>query len=240
MQTKKSLFLKRQESYIGVLIDDLVTKGTKEPYRMFTSRAEHRLVLREDNAFERLSLKARDQGFLKSDKARRIQDILEKRQSLYQKLKETKLKPLPTFQKKLEDLGSTPLLKVESLKSLLKRPEISIQDLKNFASLDLKEEEVSSFVEVQIKYEGYIKRQEELIKSLENFESLSISSVNFEDIRGLSSEEREKLKRIQPRTLAQAGRISGVNPSALQALFVHVKKQEKLKGVPCGTEKSLK
>ena len=225
---REEVILKRHEAYIGVLIDDLVTKGTKEPYRMFTSRAEHRLILREDNVWERLFPLSESLGILSSLQKEKIVKILEKRQNLFSSLVSHQLIPDGETQNKLKEIGSFPLLKPQKASEVLRRPEIGLKDLRHFLELEEEEddEEVSSAVEIQIKYEGYIKRQKDLVERLSVMEDLKLGALDYRKVKGLSMEEREKLMTVQPGTLGQAGRISGVNPSALQALFVHIKMQE--------------
>ena len=228
---QEPVILKRHESYIGVLIDDLVTKGTKEPYRMFTSRAEHRLVLREDNVWERLFPLAKKLKILSAERERKGEEILEGRKKLLQGLKNKKLFPKPETQKKLKEQGTAPLLKVQSLYELLKRPELTIKDLLGFLEdspsfnpESLLQKEIQNGAEIEVKYEGYISRQKELIKQLEKMENLSLKGLDYNKLRGLSAEDKEKLNQVLPQSLGQAGRISGVSSSALQALFIQAKK----------------
>ena len=235
---QEPVILKRHESYIGVLIDDLVTKGTKEPYRMFTSRAEHRLVLREDNVWERLFPLAKKLKILSAERERKGEEILEGRKKLLQGLKNKKLFPKPETQKKLEEQGTAPLLKVQSLYELLKRPELTIKDLLGFLEdspafkpESLLQKEIQNGVEIEVKYEGYISRQKELIKQLEKMENLSLKGLDYNKLRGLSAEDKEKLNQVLPQSLGQAGRISGVSSSALQALFIQAKKKPSKKSL---------
>ena len=231
--------LGRHEAYIGVLIDDLVTKGTKEPYRMFSSRAEHRLVLREDNVWERLFPLARRWGLLSPERERAISRILDERREVFRRLRGRRTAPDKKTLGILKSLGAKPLLKPQKLSDLLKRQDISLKSLEPFLNSDggprvcLKSlhRETAGGVEIEIKYEGYIRRQNDLIRSLKKTENFRLPPLDYKAIRGLSSEDREKLLLVQPQTLGQAQRISGVSSTAVQALFVHLKALE-LKGKP--------
>ena len=237
---REAITLKRHEAYIGVLIDDLVTKGTKEPYRLFTSRAEHRLVLREDNVWERLYPLASRLNLLSSERKRRISKLLEKRKGLFSYLNEQKLVPNQKTQRRMESMKLKPLLKPQTFSELLRRPELTFQSLKSFLKdsfvkewenffkeeLSSLDREIVQGIEVQIKYQGYIKRQQEIIKSLDKMENLKLKGLDYSQIRGLSLEDREKLEQVEPQNLGQASRISGVSSTALQALFIYMKKRE--------------
>jgi len=220
------LILARSRAYAGVLIDDLVTKGTNEPYRMFTSRAEYRLLLREDNA----DLRLRDIGYglgLVPDGVYRA--FCRKRQAiegLVRRLEEQKLRPSPGVRDRLREMGSSPIKNVMPLAHLLRRSDVSFQTLcvldPELAATDPR---VAEEVEVRMKYEGYILRQERQVEQLEKMDEVSIpDSVDYASVHGLTNEVREKLTRVRPLSLGQASRISGVTPAAIMALQVHIKR----------------
>jgi len=235
IKNQAPLILKRHEAYIGVLIDDLVTKGTKEPYRMLTSRAEHRLILREDNTIERLLAISSENKLLAPEKIKLLEKELKKREELSSFLKNTYLnkEAINTLKKRNIFTPS------QSLKKLFLRPEINWKKMlfitKELETLDpIKyslrgvEDKTWEAVEINIKYEGYINRQEKLIFQNQKMEQTSIANINYDKVNGLSLEALEKLKKIRPQTLAQASRISGIPPAAIQALFIHLKKDNKL------------
>ena len=227
---REPLILGRDQAYIGVLIDDLVTKGTREPYRMFTSRAEHRLVLREDNTLERLSDLGASIGLIEPKNLEMAAKIREKQVQLLSTLRGKVLVPTESTQEKLRSLNTAVLLKPTTLEELLRRTEIACSDLRAF-DLELEEDPaVYEPVEIRVKYSGYIERQTELIEQTQRLEKLHLpSDLDYRGIRGLSREEVEKLSMIRPMTLGQAQRISGVNPSAVQAILVHIKGRKKIR-----------
>jgi tRNA uridine 5-carboxymethylaminomethyl modification enzyme len=227
LRGKEPLILKRSEAYIGVLIDDLVTKGTSEPYRMFTSRAEYRLHLREDNADLRLRDKGYEVGLVKEEDYR---IFLKKKRTIEKTLSqisEVKINPTKENNEILRQWGSSPLKKENPLQELLKRPEVHFKHLFTFdQSLERLSESVQDQVEIQVKYDGYIKRQMEQIERFKKLEEVSFpEGFDFGSVMGLSVEVMEKLSKIKPFSLGQASRISGVTPAAISILMINLKKQ---------------
>ena len=224
LKGKEPLILKRNEAYIGVLIDDLVTKGTKEPYRMLTSRAEYRLLLRHDNADIRLRKYGYQIGLIDEEKYQKFQTKLNNIDKLINTLKEIKI--TPNEKALIEKLNTSPIFDGISLYDLLKRPSIKIKDLIALKKVDLKyDDEVLMQAEIQIKYEGYIKKALKEVERLKQLESIKIpKDIDYLKISNLASEARQKLLKILPTTLGQASRISGVNPSDIAVLSVYLKR----------------
>ena len=227
---EEPLILDRSQAYIGVLIDDLVTRGTNEPYRLFTSRAEYRLLLREDNADLRLRDIGRDLGLVDRTTYRLFE---KKRQAIEDGLAwlcTTTVKPGVEINRRLNEKGSAELKQMISLAELLRRPELKIGDLARIAGLELKvAPKIRTEVELEVKYEGYIKRQEEQVNRFKKLENIHLPEhLEYNGMPGLSHEVIEKLSRVRPRSLGQASRISGITPAAISVLQVQLKKENLL------------
>jgi len=226
VQGKPPFTLDRSEAYIGVLIDDLITRGTKEPYRMFTSRAEYRLVLREDNADLRLRDKGYQLGLVSEDDYARYQEKKQAIEHERERLKSVRVNPHKTVNDRLVSLGSSPIKNATTLEELLRRPELCYEELSMF---DPGQPQISPAIaqeiEIQVKYQGYIERQEEQVARFKKMERVKIPlNLDFSSIPSLSTEVKEKLSKIQPASLGQASRISGITPAALSILMVYLKK----------------
>ncbi len=221
---REEFILDRDQAYAGVLVDDLVTKGTREPYRMFTSRAEHRLILREDNTIDRLSSVSRKLGLVSIENLDFLESIKQKRADLTARLHETVIYPKPETNQLIQQLGGSPLHKPAKMSEFLRRPEVTFDTLRSLGLEFEDNNDVLDAVEIDVKYSGYIKKQNEIIEQTKKFEQARIpGELDYALIKGLSSEEIDKLMRVRPRTLGQAQRISGVNPSALQAIMIYLK-----------------
>lgn len=222
----KEPFILGRQSYIGVLIDDLVTKGTEEPYRMFTSRVEYRLIVREDNADRRLSKIGHELGLLSDEDYHRVEHKYAMIEKEIEHLRAVKINPGTALDDILASHHTSALTKQTSLYDLLKRPQVSYEMIAAFDGT-LKEQgpQVIAQVEYEIKYEGFISRQNKDVEKFKHIEHIRIpAGMNFDDVHGLSKEIREKLKRFGPATLGQANRISGVTPAAITLMMVYLKK----------------
>lgn len=222
--SKDEFILDRSEAYIGVMIDDLVTRGVEEPYRMFTSRAEYRLLLREDNAPERLMRKGYEIGLVK----RELVDELEERQrrffSVLQKLEETRIKPSSGINSLISSRNGSELKETVTAARLLRRPEISVADLKAFGFDEEVENDLAFKLEVELKYEGYIERQRREAAQFQKLEKTLIpDDIDYPVIAGLSRELTERLSELRPKSLGQASRVSGMTPAAITALMVGIR-----------------
>jgi tRNA uridine 5-carboxymethylaminomethyl modification enzyme len=229
IQKRPSLVLNRAEAYIGVLIDDLVTRGTLEPYRMFTSRAEYRLILREDNADMRLRDKGREIGLVTGEEYR---GFVEKKKATEQeivRLRRTWVKPTSAINAMLANARSTGLAGEASLDQLLKRPELQYEDIAKINPPPHPLDPVAAEqVEIQVKYEGYIQRQLQQVERFSSLEQKGIpGDMDFDAVSGLGTEVRQKLKQVRPVSLGQASRISGVTPAAISLLMVALEKRKR-------------
>ncbi|WP_312341518.1 tRNA uridine-5-carboxymethylaminomethyl(34) synthesis enzyme MnmG [Chryseobacterium binzhouense] len=228
VKEKEEFILNRDEAYIGVLIDDLITKGTEEPYRMFTSRAEYRLLLRQDNADIRLTQKAFDLGLASQERLERVYEKVSKSEELENFLRETSLKP-GMINPILESIESSPVDQAYRAAQILTRPHMNLNKLEE---LDFIKEvssqyndEVREQAEVNIKYKGYIEKEKENVAKLNRLENVKIpEDFDYLQISSLSSEAKQKMNKLKPKTVAQAGRISGVSPADINVLLVYLAK----------------
>ena len=229
VHNKPPFILKRSEAYIGVLIDDLINKGTEEPYRMFTSRAEYRILLRQDNADLRLTEKGYDLGLASEDRMKKVVEKKEHVSQLIEELNNTKLKPA-AVNESLPRFNSAPLKEGTSVRKIILRPEIGLEQVREISSdinksLEHYDKAVLEQAEIQIKYETYIDKESQLAQKLESLDSKKIDSeFDYDKIKALSAESREKLKSAKPINLGQASRISGVSPADISVLMVYLNK----------------
>lgn len=225
VQGKEELILKRSDAYIGVMIDDLVTKGTLEPYRLLTSRAEYRLILRHDNADMRLTSIGREIGLVGDERWNAFQDKLTSYQTEIARLNKEKLKPLADTQEKLGMMGFGPIKDALTGIEFLKRPEVKYSDAVRFVGESSEELDrtVIELIETEVTYEGYIKKAKEQVEKMHRLEAKRIpKNMNWDALDSIATEARQKFKKINPETLGQASRISGVNPADISILMVYL------------------
>ena len=225
IQGKPELILKRSDGYIGVMIDDLVTKGTVEPYRLLTSRAEYRLILRHDNADMRLTEIGREIGLVDDERWARFEIKKNQFDNEMKRLESIKLKPVKETNAKVEELGFKALTDAVTAKEFMRRPEVSYQDVVQFIGPAAEEldEKIIELLETEIKYEGYISKALDQVEKMKRMEEKRIpANIDWDDIDSIATEARQKFKKINPETIGQASRISGVNPADISILMVYL------------------
>ncbi|MGB1032324.1 MAG: FAD-dependent oxidoreductase, partial [Flavobacteriales bacterium] len=230
LKEKESFILQRSEAYIGVLIDDLITKGTDEPYRMFTSRAEYRILLRQDNADQRLTPKGHAIGLASDERLRRTHKKQKEVKALNKFVQGYSVSP-EQVNSYLEDLGTPGIKHKVKLGSVLSRPHVTLKSLHDLIpeladykkEIEFNSDEIFSLSEIQLKYEGYIQKEQDMADKLSRLENISLpADFDYKKLASLSSEAKEKLSQVQPATIGQASRISGISPSDVSVLLVYL------------------
>ncbi|MBC8462650.1 MAG: tRNA uridine-5-carboxymethylaminomethyl(34) synthesis enzyme MnmG, partial [Deltaproteobacteria bacterium] len=225
IQKRPPFLLDRSEAYLAVMVDDLITRGTQEPYRMFTSRAEYRLILREDNAGQRLMEKGNELGLINDETVHGMKERLQEISAEVQRLKNTVITPSKGVNDYLVKVGSSPIKNATPLAQILKRPELSFENLEALDGRHKKiDESIAHKVEIEIKYEGYIQRQLKEVEKFKNLEKIKIPpDFDYTKVHGLSNELREKFLLISPISLGQASRIPGITPAAISIIMIYLK-----------------